>query len=482
VLGIYGPWGSGKTSILNLLRQKLDLDTQAIVVGLDPWLHANPSDLALAFFQQLCGKLTSDLRIGGRRERRKLARKIRALGRYVAGASAMAPFPYQAGALVATAGARRVAARLEESATSVAKLRAEVASYLDDLWATHRTRVVYLIDDVDRLTGDEIVALLKLVRHLTSLPNVSYVLAMDDQVVRTQLEKLGHPADFLEKFVQVEVRVPQLGPSDRAGHLREALAEVAVASGYQVQPDGILRNIGSYGFLERIVDAHVKTFRQLNRIASTLRMLLAGAAQETKLHLDDACLVAIVAVVWPDMFRRVQHARDFLVDNKLFEFHLGAEDRQERVGSMIGLVADGSSEVADPLRAEVLKAMFPNMASQGISDHQRRDHRRHNRICSSERFDWYFFSDAPNREVSDLLVEEVLSSLSENVDEEERWPHETLRELVEGWGEKGLESFQIRSLTGSRQCRRKLPREYGDGLPVWPVPWRTTFSSHSPTS
>ncbi len=444
VIGVYGQWGSGKSSILNLLRRRLERDTQVIVVELDPWLHANQSALTLAFFQQLRTTIGEDFRIGSWLKKRKVAKTIDKLGSYVAAASSVAPLEYHIGGALAGGGLRKAAGALQASATSVARLRNEVASHLNRLWETHKTRVVYLVDDVDRLTASEILVLLKLVRHVVALPNISYVLAMDDVVVREQLQQLGHQDHFLQKFVQVEVRVPQVAPVGRAGLLREGLAEVADSAGYDVSPAKILLMPGAYGFLERLTEKHVTTLRERNRIASALRMLLTGSARETKLNLDDACLVAITSVLWPQMYRRIQNARDFLVDNAMYELAMDESKRKEWHDAMRTQITHGTEEPSDPLRTQTLSAMFPNVRLGGISARQGRDDRRQNRICSSDRFDWYFFSDEPSREASDLLVEGIMASLQEPVSDEDRWPHKALRDVVEGFGEKKLVSFQMK--------------------------------------
>lgn len=50
VIGITGPWGSGKSSILNLLRERLKAGyPDAVVVSFDPWLVSGRNDLISEF-------------------------------------------------------------------------------------------------------------------------------------------------------------------------------------------------------------------------------------------------------------------------------------------------------------------------------------------------------------------------------------------------------------------------------------------------
>jgi hypothetical protein len=60
VIGITGPWGSGKTSVLNLLRESLrNTYPQAIVVAFDPWLISGRNDLISEFIKELISTIES---------------------------------------------------------------------------------------------------------------------------------------------------------------------------------------------------------------------------------------------------------------------------------------------------------------------------------------------------------------------------------------------------------------------------------------
>ena len=53
-LGITAPWGSGKTSILNMLEDRLVLYApDAVVVRFDPWIFSGRDDLINQFFREL---------------------------------------------------------------------------------------------------------------------------------------------------------------------------------------------------------------------------------------------------------------------------------------------------------------------------------------------------------------------------------------------------------------------------------------------
>lgn len=55
VVGIQGPWGSGKSTVLNFIRKELqDLQqSNALILEFNPWWFTGAQDLALQFFVQL---------------------------------------------------------------------------------------------------------------------------------------------------------------------------------------------------------------------------------------------------------------------------------------------------------------------------------------------------------------------------------------------------------------------------------------------
>src|SRR5579863_6897004 len=60
VVGITGSWGSGKSSILNLLRTYIKTTHEdAIVISFDPWLISGRNDLISEFVNELLGTIKS---------------------------------------------------------------------------------------------------------------------------------------------------------------------------------------------------------------------------------------------------------------------------------------------------------------------------------------------------------------------------------------------------------------------------------------
>ncbi|GAA3346684.1 hypothetical protein GCM10020358_58610 [Amorphoplanes nipponensis] len=161
VLAVVGPWGSGKTSTVNLVLEKLD-EKRWGIARLNPWALGS----AEAIVAELLGAIRSALPEKARSAREKL--KTYAL--YATPALGLIP-----GAGAATTKAFELAARRW---TDEGTLQTHFEELETELAAIDRPVLVF-VDDVDRLQPDELLALLRAIRVVGRLPNVHYVVAYD---------------------------------------------------------------------------------------------------------------------------------------------------------------------------------------------------------------------------------------------------------------------------------------------------------------
>lgn len=205
-IALNGPWGSGKSSAINLLKHHLSDATTAGdmgVVDFNPWWFRGEEALVLAFFRELYAVTKPSLGDKAKKLLPKLgARMLNAGG-------AVAPIADAAGA----AGAGTIASGVMgwlggmiEDGESVEKLHKELSAAL----AEQSKRFVVLIDDIDRLAPDEALVMFRMVKSVGRLPNVIYVLSFDrelaERVVAERFPSEG--PHYLEKIVQVAFELP----------------------------------------------------------------------------------------------------------------------------------------------------------------------------------------------------------------------------------------------------------------------------------
>jgi hypothetical protein len=207
VLGLEGEWGSGKSSVLNLVHASLERQVleqargKLTVVRFDPWLISGRDDLVRAFARELL----AETRPGplDREQRRVLERIALFVERLAPATETLVP-----GAGKAVVGLVRAA--LGRPQPGLEELRRDVRAALSAIdWP-----IVVLIDELDRVEDAEVRTMAQLVRSVMDFPRISYLLAYDRSRVA---EALGagdraRGEAYLEKIVQLRSPVPAQRP------------------------------------------------------------------------------------------------------------------------------------------------------------------------------------------------------------------------------------------------------------------------------
>ena len=203
VLGLEGSWGSGKSSILNLVAARLAARAgeRLVLVRFDPWLVSGRDDLIAAFFRELVDAIDPV-----RKERSRVGSAASKLAEY---GEMLSPalnlyLPFLG---TAVGGAIKALGKGVAPSRGPTEMRKDVEKVLREL----DRPVVVLVDELDRVEDAEVRTVAQLVRAILDFPNVSYILAYDPKRVAEALgggdERRG--AAYLEKIVQLRVPLPR---------------------------------------------------------------------------------------------------------------------------------------------------------------------------------------------------------------------------------------------------------------------------------
>lgn len=211
VIGLYGKWGSGKTSLLNLIFEAIEFakqdnhqenseSEQVIILRFQPWMCSDSNQMLSQFFKQLASaiKLKND------------SNKVwRLIDRY-SGFFELAKFIPNFGAVLAAFGSGvqgMATGALEDQESDLQNIKDQIAEAL----RTAHMRLIISIDDIDRLSDDEIATVFQLVKSLADFPNTIYLLAFDYDIVVNSLNTVqkSKGKEYLEKVVQVPFKIPE---------------------------------------------------------------------------------------------------------------------------------------------------------------------------------------------------------------------------------------------------------------------------------
>jgi hypothetical protein len=199
--------------------------------------------------------------------------------------------------------ARLVGGGLRKSKGGTAIRRKQVEKALSSL----TNPLVIVLDDIDRLTTQEVRQVFQLVRLTASFPNTVYVLAFDRNRVEQALSEDGVPGrEYLEKILQLAIDLPVVPDEALQSQIFEAL-------------DAALTGIGDVGELDRnswpnlffdVIRPLLKSMRDVSRYALAVRS--AASSLQGQVALADVLALEAVRVFMPDFFASMSNSVDAL--------------------------------------------------------------------------------------------------------------------------------------------------------------------------
>jgi len=282
-IGIYGPWGSGKSSLLNAIARNLAEHDDIISVLFDAWRYESADHIIIPLLHAIYREIPH---LGNNaltdRVRSALLSVVRSL------TFTLGPVSVSGAGLIRPEGSDDIAALDLAFAKPYQDMRA-IADALGD------RRIAVLIDDLDRCSPGKVVALLEAINLVMDIPGFIFVVALDYEVLaRAVAVRYPHASGhvFIEKMVQVPFRVPRLElPPD--GFLSELIPDWEHRS---KELPGDFERI-AYGVATLGLEANP---RQIKRLLNSVLVLLS-VAKHHSLTVDVSVLAGLVGLQlrWP---------------------------------------------------------------------------------------------------------------------------------------------------------------------------------------
>ncbi len=161
--------------------------------------------------------------------------------------------------------------------------------------------IIVILDDIDRLSTDEIRDVFKLVRLTASFPSIIYVLAFDRERVEQALTEEGVPGrDYLEKILQVAVDLPAI----QGQVLNQQIFDALNSTLGQAENAGELDQEAWPDVFMEVIRPLVRNMRDVRRYQAAVHGSLAELGD--RIALVDLLAMEAVRVFLPDVFREIQ--------------------------------------------------------------------------------------------------------------------------------------------------------------------------------
>lgn len=392
VVGLYGPWGSGKTSILNMALEHMEAvsrqsEDKTVIMRFNPWNYSDQQRLLSQFFRELSTTLA----------RGQWGNVLKKAGKWLVKYSwCLRPLQGIPKVGILARATMWVTARLGkcEDLESIKKK-------LSELLGRQKRKILVVIDDIDRLNRVEIRQIFQLLKCLGDFPNTLYLLAFDRAIVVEALGEIqaGAAEDYLEKMIQVPFEVPVVSKRKVAEMLQKEINHVVGDVPEDTWDERYMVNVWHSG----VTDCF-NTVRDVRRFSNSLRFafgLLRGEVNPV-----DLIAITAIKVFEPGVYEGIKNNKELFTDSGLTERDNWNQQAKERCDEII----ERRRSLEGERLKELLRRVFPPLDGvYGNVHHGGSDWRKQRRICSRDVFDIYFRLCVPEGEIPQTEVNRILS-------------------------------------------------------------------------
>lgn len=180
----YGNWGSGKTVFLRYIETKLREKHQE-VIWFNPWKCQSIQQINIDFFNLLTGVL--------KQYDSSLAKPI-----------------LKYSDLLDSVEAPKIVEYIINLFSSQEDNMSELKDHIIESLSEIKVPIYILIDDLDRMDADEILAVIGLLRNTANFPYLKYVIGCDRDYLLEKLKEKNIDQDYLQKIFMAEFYLPEI--------------------------------------------------------------------------------------------------------------------------------------------------------------------------------------------------------------------------------------------------------------------------------
>lgn len=278
-IGIYGDWGSGKSSLMDMVMADLSKDKDILCLKFNGWLFEDYEDAKVALVGSILDEISKKKRLS--EKAKEVLKNLYENTDFIKLSSKLAKYGidfFLTGGILSLTDitVETIKNKLAAKGTEVEKgdiegilktfkskeVRKSVKSFHEDfanlLKQTKIKRLVVFIDELDRCKHDTILDTLEAIRLFLFAKGTSFVIGADERQIRYAVQmkypdikgnQIDIGKEYLEKLIQYPIRIPQLGQKEVEFYIMYLLFEKDFPDDLDVIRD-IIRNGKEEDFLE----------------------------------------------------------------------------------------------------------------------------------------------------------------------------------------------------------------------------------------
>jgi hypothetical protein len=325
VVGLYGRWGEGKSTVLNFIRRAIDeVPDKVAVLNFNPWRFSDENQLLVNFFSALAEVIDKKL--------------------HTKGEKAASLFTNYLAPLIPSVSAGPVSMDMGKGLGELSsKIQPDIDALherIEKLISESGKRIVIILDDIDRLEKRQIQAIFRLVKLTADFKQTAYLLAFDDNMVSRAIGEMFESSmettaggralqagqSFLEKIIQVPLRLPRARPKALLEFCFSRVNESLTDACIRIDKAEQARFVTAFrdGLLARLTTPRLAV-RYANTISFSLPIL------KGEVNSVDFMLMEAMSIFYPDLYQFVAKHKDDLAGSVEDELRsMFPADTQER--------------------------------------------------------------------------------------------------------------------------------------------------------
>ena len=389
VIGLMGEWGCGKTSIINMVYEKIDEfnkeqkpGRQWIHAKFNPWYFSNQNSILYHFFDFLMEEFNKTDKIN------KIFTDLSKFKDKLANFSLNASFMGTGFGI--SYDNPDVDSNIYKSFNSLKKDLMYLFYNLD-------YNIIISIDDIDRLSDHEMQQIFLLVKALADFPNVIYILSFDKKVALKALNNLQvySPEKFLEKIIQIPILVPEITQSRLDLLVNEKIKPI--------YKDNNKLEYNNFVELFAFLRPFFNNLRDLKRYLNVLNFYLKQFKDEVNIF--DFMIIIAIQLFEYEIYENLRINKHVLTDYSLLE-SLDSKGKLNMYDNLMNVLCNPKNYNKDMMNSLLLR-LFPiinllkhdkSYIDGGMFDSELN-------MCSKMHFDKYFTFSIEENEASQILID-----------------------------------------------------------------------------
>ena len=376
-IGVFGDWGSGKSSIMKILEQKLEDDEKVLTIYFNSWLFESYQDAKISHLENILLELSKNETLG-ETAKKKILSLISRVDYMKLAKDGIKKYGKNVVDIIATGGVGSVIEagfsmlkkekideletadlsklneyiKDEQKNTSKNTIKTFRKDFEELINLTDYESVVIFIDDLDRCMPERVIETLEAIKLFLSVPNTAFVIGADERIIKhsismhLKLHTFNNDSDYLhdsqqivtdyiEKLIQIPYRLPKLSLSEIETYNNLLFCKTQleeddfkiVYDDYQSFKQSDFYSAYSYGHIKEKINFDDKPslsslLNLSHSMSQMITTILKGNPRQTKRFLNTFILrtkLASVAKIDIDIFVLIKLMLLEYFDTKLFK-------------------------------------------------------------------------------------------------------------------------------------------------------------------